>query len=561
MENYIFRAAGVVLTGLLLPVLVCFPVEAREGSARLVFEKTAALDKTLVYVVKKGDSFAAILRKQRGEQKKRVPYDLIRRLNPEIRDLNRIYPGQKIVLPVRETADLGELPNDLRKKSDPPPSSYRIKEEDSIGRILLSELDATPEEILPTARSIREPNPGIDDLNRLPAGQIVALPPKPVRQGDALSAESLLPAVHPMENDRTETAVMTTPRVEHTLGFIRQVINRMRGTLIAGGNYFIPLKDTAQITIDCSLIPVIELDDGATVLLDFGNRLSESVKGMIGQSWTNYGFVPGEELGNGLAGIKGIIRRSRNYTMSEAGSPLALMLKPDIQVFPDWTITTKKGAVGASYRQGLFLLGSNEKPLPGEARSFLEKNSLVVTEISGDQAVTGPASQKVTPIVTDLRGLKGIALAEQLLKALGETPVANAEVVIFDQARSGFTLSLTADLLLRRGEKRFIIHTKRLPDQFIRILEEEGTEVIPIGESASGRPLIEDLLRGLRIPVPFGHFSFRVPEASNRPRLTATFSALRVTSGGEPLYLIDFDMSSDTLAFLHGLIGGRIAKY
>jgi len=559
MENNVFRAAGVVLTGLLLPVLVCFPVEAREGSARLVFQKTAALGKTRVYVVKKGDVLSRIFRKQQGD--KRVPYDLIRRLNPEIRDLNRIYPGQKIVLPVRETADLGELPNDLRKKSDSPPSSYRIKEEDSISRILLSELDVNPEEILPTVRSIRELNPGIDDLNHLPAGQILALPPKPARQGHAPSAKSLPPAVHPVENDRTETAVMTPPRVEHILGFIRPVINRMKGTLIAGGNYFIPLKDTTQITIDCSSIPVVELDDGATVLLDFGNRLSESIKGMIGQSWTNYGFVPGEELGNGLAGLKGIIRRSRNYTMTEAGSPLTLILKPEIQVFPDWTITAKKGAVGASYRQGLFLLGSNEKPLPGEARSFLEKSGLVVTEISGDRAVTGPASQKAPPIVTDMRGLKGIALAEQLLKTLGETPVANAAVVIFDQVRSGFTLSLTADLLLRRGEKRFIIHTNRLPDQFVRILKKEGTEVIPIGESASGRPLIDGLLQGLRIPVPFGHFSFRVPEASNRPRLTATFSALRVTSGGEPLYLIDFDMSSDILTLLRGLLGSRVVKY
>jgi LysM repeat protein len=506
MENHMFRAARLVFAGLLLLILVCFPAEAREDSARLVFEKTPSLDKTLVYVVKKGDSLAGILRKQRGELKKKVPYDLIRQLNPDIKDLNRIYPGQKIVLPVRETTDPGKLPNDLRKKDSP-------------------------------------------------------LPPKAIRESHAPSVESVPPAVHPAESDRTGTSVLTPPRIEHILGFIRPVINRMKGTLIAKGNYFIPLKDTAQITIDCSLIPVVELDDGATVLLDFGNRLSEGIKGMIGQAWTNYGFVPREELGSGIAVLKAIIHRSRNYAMSEAGSPITLMQKPEIQVFPDWTVTTKKGSVSASYRQGLFLLGDNEKPLPGEARSFLEKNGLVVTEISGDQAVTGPPSQKVTPLVIDLGGLKGIALAERLLRALGETPVMNAEVVILDQVRNGITLSFTTDLLLLRGEKRFIIHTNGLHDQFVRILKEEGAEVILIGESGSGRPFIEALLQGLRIPIPFGHFSFRVPETNSRPRLTATFSALRVTSGGEPLYLIDFDMSSDILTLLRGLLGSRVVKY
>ena len=84
----------------------------------------------------------------------------------------------------------------------------------------------------------------------------------------------------------------TPPRVEHILGFIRPVINRMKGALIAKGNYFIPLKEATQITIDCSLIPVVELDEGTTVLLDFGNRLSEDIKDLIGQSWTNYRLSP-----------------------------------------------------------------------------------------------------------------------------------------------------------------------------------------------------------------------------------------------------------------------------
>jgi LysM repeat protein len=506
MERHFFRAAGIIVTGLLLPVLLYVPVEAREASARLVFEKTSTPRKTSVYVVKKGDFLAGIFLKQQGNE--RVPYNLIRRLNPGIRNLNRIYPGQKIVLPVRETSELSELPSDVRNKSDSSPPGYGIKGED-----------------------------------RAPA------------------AESFPSAARPVENAPPETATKTPPTTEHILGFIRPVLNRMNGTLIAKGNYFIPLKEATQITIDCSLIPIVELDEGTTVLLDFGNRLSEDIKALIGQSWKNYAFVPGKELSDGLTGLKGIIRRSRNYEMSEVGSPLVLLPNPEIRVFPDWTVGAKKTTVGATYRQGIFLLGSNERPLPEEARSFLEKNGLAVTEISGDRAVTGPSIRKATPTPTDLRGLKGIALAEQLLKTLGETPVANTEIVLFDQAKSGFNLSITADLLLRKGEKRFIIHTKRLPEQFIRILKEDGAEVFQIGEAASGRPLIEGLLQAIQIPVSFGHFAFRIPEGGNRPRLTATFPALRAISGGEPLYLLDLDMSPDVLAFINGLISGRIAKY
>ena len=126
-------------------------------------------------------------------------------------------------------------------------------------------------------------------------------------------------------------------------------------------------------------------------------------------------------------------------------------------------------------------------------------------------------------MIQDLRGLKGIALAEGLLKILDEAPVRNAGVVIFEQARDGFNLSVTVDLLLQRGEKRYLIHTKRLPDQFVRILKDQGTEVILLRENAPRRSLIEDLLQQLNIPVSFGHFSFRIPEEGAVPGSSPPF--------------------------------------
>ncbi|MEI7672445.1 MAG: hypothetical protein WCK00_10070, partial [Deltaproteobacteria bacterium] len=130
-----------------------------------------------------------------------------------------------------------------------------------------------------------------------------------------------------------------------------------------------------------------------------------------------------------------------------------------------------------------------------------------------------------------------------------------------DQARNGFNLSVTADLLIRRGEKRFIIHTKRLPEQFVFILKDAGTEVIPIGERDQGRSLIEGALHGMGIPVSFGYFSFRIPQEGKRPRLTGSISTLRAMNGGEPIFLIDFDMAPAVLPFFSGRRGERVIRY
>jgi hypothetical protein len=561
----------IVLAALLLPAFLPPALSAREDSARLSFQKSAGPRKTRLYVVKKGDFITGIFRSQQRDEP--VPYALIRQLNPEIRNLNKIYPGQQIVLPTREMTE--PSPGDA-EASKTPPRRYSIQEGDSISRIILTELDVAPEKVLPAYRLLRRLNPDIEDMNQLPAGQLLNLPPNLVR-ADRPTAEPTQTVVRPPETSPGAEALQTVtlapeappvepsakapPMTERELGIIRPVISRMKGTITAAGNYFIPLKDNAQVTLDCSLIPVVELDDGSTVLLDFGNRLSDNLKALISQSWSNYSFLSADELRDEIASLQGIIRRSRNYAMSRVNTPLALTVKPEILVFPDWIIAAKKAVGGVLYRQGLFLLGGSEQPLAAGAGAVLEKNGLVVTEIAEGSTAAVSAAPTAPPVIRDLRGLKGIDLAEELLKILNEEPVRNAGVVIFEQARDGFNLSITVDLLLRRGEKRYIIHTKRLPDQFVGILKDQGAEVILLRENAPRRSLIEDILQHLNIPVSFGHFSFRIPEESIRPRLVITFPALRTTAGGESLYLFDFDVSPDILSLLQGRLGGRVVKY
>jgi hypothetical protein len=549
-----FRRAVTLVALISLP-LFHTPLLAREDSARLVLQKTAGGGNSRVHVVKKGEWIHNILQSHFGEEP--VSYALIRRLNPGIRNLNRIRPGQRIVLPVPDTSEPSESISDIGRENSSPPVIYRILEGDSISRIILSEMNVKPAEALPAYRLIRKLNPEIPDLNRLTAGQTLRMPPAPARPA--------VPPAAPMETAArpTEKSDAVTAAIPDSLfGIIRPVIGRMRGAVTATGSYFIPLQETTQITIDCSQIPVVELDDGTTVLLDYGNRLSENLKRLIRQSWKNYAFLAAEDLRDGLGGLPGIIRYSQNYRMVRADKPLELTVKPEILIFPDWIITGKQMAGGVTYRQGLFLLDRGERPLPAEARAFIEKSGVAVTEIAEDRVVSSPETPPaLRPVLADLRDLKGIALAERLLAIFGETPIRNAEVVVFDQARNGFNLSVTADLLIRKGEKRLIIHTKRLPEQFLHILKEAGTEVIPIGEKDQGRSLIEGVLQGLGIPVPFGYFSFRIPEESKRPRLTGSFSTLQVMNEGEPIYLIDFDMPPAVLPFLKGRRGGRVVRY
>jgi hypothetical protein len=73
---------------------------AKEDTAYLTFQKSAPSRPGIkVYTVKKGEWLLDIGRRVTGETKH--VYSIIRKYNPGIKNLNRIYPGQKIILPVK----------------------------------------------------------------------------------------------------------------------------------------------------------------------------------------------------------------------------------------------------------------------------------------------------------------------------------------------------------------------------------------------------------------------------------------------------------------------------
>jgi len=531
------KGSFIVLLLLLLAFLPSSFLDARQDSARLSFQKTIGRGAGKVHVVKKGESLLLILKKIPGG--KPVSLSLVRRLNPGLRDINKIYPGQKIVLPSSEQADIPLANTPPQQQNGEKLSPYLIKENDSISRILLAELkpegngrQLTPEETIETYRNILKLNPDITDMNNLPAGRTLLLPAEMIRADGAESKQSA----------KETPAAKTHPALQTLLLSIRPVIEGMKGSLNTAGSYFIPLQDATQISIDSSLIPSVELDDGTIVFLDYENILPNEVRQLIHQYWRSYYFLTNLEMQNAAETLREIIGHAQNYRMTRVEKPLLLTAKPEIAVSPDWIISGNRKTDGSSYRQGIFLLALGEQPLPEAAKLFLEQNGLAVTQITKEKILPHSPPDNLQIVREDLSGLQGIALAEKLLKALGEPPHRKAEVAIFKQAENGFNLSITADLLLRKGEQKLILHSKKLPDQFMKILNNSGFELLTIGENDKGRSLIEAVLRGAGLSASFDYFSSRIPKEGVKSRLDISFSAISSVKDGEQIYLTDFDL-------------------
>jgi len=515
---------------------------AAEGSAHLSFQKTAlAGEGARTYTIKKGDTISHIVRRMGTAA---PPYDTLKSLNPHIPDLNMIYPGQQLNLaPEAGKNEASILPGTR---------NYTAKKGDSITRIIRSELGAKPGDVASLLRQLQLLNPGIENINKIYPGQLLKLPRSSKTIGEQDLARKAAPgpaaAAFPEQEKAPPSLPVNLPR-ESTLTILRHIVEQLKGTLMTSGNYYIPLPEAGQVTIDCTTIPVVELDDGTAVLLDFSQRLPNELTRLIRTNWQNYQSIKIESGDNIASILHKVIGSSKSYTITKVQKPILLEDEPQVLLSPDWLIMKKGPSDQPLSQLGLFFDAERSQLLPRLIRERAKKKGIDICEILADKIQPGrmetPAKAPAMPRIT---GGNQDELLQNFFTFLDLEFLRNREVKIFDSAKDGFNLSIKAEWLVKKGSKTVLIHKNKLPQQFIDVLRGEGMEPLYLAQGLSKKSLLAGILAPLNVPCQFALFS--VPESRRKDKFALTFPALKIDSGKGPFYMIEFDMAEDVYEFL-----------
>jgi len=457
---------------------------AKEDTAYLTFQKSApGRPGTMIYTVKKGEGLFDIVRRVTGETTHRA--QIIRKYNPRIKNLNLIYPGQKIILPVRATA------------TDP------------------------------SAATSPMPAP----------------PPSP-RTG-ILKDDMPYPAP-----------------VKWTL--VKQALGQIGATVTTQGKYYLPLGNLGQITIDCRKIPMVEFADREIVFIDFRNQIPDNLRQLIRRTWKHYAVIRLNPQSEAPVLLEQIIQASNTHTMTRQEQPVRIGAQPALQIPASWTITRKSPTVAGTYHSiALWTRSEGTQALPEPLKAYAGSKGWEIIEAVRDKIVIpAPADQIPARPVSKLTSVSLIDLAGDCFQRLGMHTQRTGEVKIFDSGRDGFDLRIKADLLVSNGNQRLVLLTKPLPNQFLKMLNQDRTEVIIITEGDTRKLILEKSFKALSIPWEDNSFSFSVAENTAPAGISISFSALRISPNKNKYwYFIDFDMDERINGYLSEKMGLLVIGY
>ncbi len=561
----------------------------KEDTAHLSFKKIAVLEeKPGTYIVKKDEWIFDIIRKKFGGSDKEILKILeqVKHLNPEIKDLHRICPGQKLLLPGKDApleTDLASKKTSqkhasLKKNSSVKKeavSKYVVKEGESLSDIIQNELKASRDDIYQILWTVKRLNPNIENLNRIYAGQKLLLPlvkrdiaPIVVNEHAGkrvIKKEKVIKEkVVKKEKVVRKKSVVKKEKViapEKQIAVIRYILSRINGSIISKGNYYIPLLPSGQITIDCSVVPVVEFDDGMTILLDMAGRLPEKLKQVIEFTWKNYAVINVAKDRELPSVLEKVINASGDYSFKEIGNYVKIGDHPAISVFTDWIVSKKISKDKKPYSFGIKRVEHRSALLPGNIRKYADEKGFEVIELLNESEIEGIRDTYASLDVPALKSDTNVVLAESLLMALGYSPLRNPEVKIYNIKEHGFKLSMKVDLLLQINDKQIIMHSRKIPQQFTDVLKKRGTDVVFISEGEKKEKVFEEILHATGTTFLRDKFNFSFSKWNGKNGGEIFISAIRVKGSHGLLYFVDQEIDKGIHGLLHKKWGVNLVNY
>ncbi len=556
----------------MLPVLISFkPSFAQEDkkSHYIYLVKTAEVEGDIydidnkrvqaqTYIVQKGDSLWRILRKKRllNQGKPAELRSILRQLNKSLPNLDLIYPGQEIVIPLRITSlpphSVSQKPSPQKKapvitSNDPEFEIYRVRPGDSLFRIAKRRYNIPNEDFYDEYIELfKKMNPTLKNLNDLYAGQVIKLPVYSTRT----ARKPIEPAFSskPAESIDIEKKELSK-RANTLVDDLGKIFTEMGEEWIQSGDHFVPLDSRGSINLKAASFPIIYLQNGLRIIVDQNNALPKDIGGLIQSTWANYQIVhlmDEEDLRSALARILSMCNYPKVF---KKGEPLELKGDMNFRVTGDWIISlSENGSEGKLNYVVINLIDNYTEPTSWLVRRLLEREGVKIIDYPpGDK--TYPGGIEESEILE--AGTDPFSLIEKLLALTNHHFSTQIEIPVYQSHKADLEVNIKVDFFLRIGESDAIIDLTGLTPQIVSFLEEHQFSYLSLSAEKDPLELVAKTLEFLNVQFGPGQHSFVIAEKDSSRNIRFTLPGITFADPtGKAIIATPVDLRGELAALL-----------
>ncbi len=476
------------------------------------------------YQVRRGDWVLKIFR-QKGELAHddfREFLGIFQRLNPHVKDIDRIRPGQVVDIPLKKLAQ-GNLPGQssgvvtipfvmLSKHKETVKKhtrTYIIQRGDTVSKLIANRFggrfgNTTYSQGL---QLFKAANPHIKDINRIYAGQKIYMPDPSIREQnwytdlfdktgdlvkevvDTTESETNSPVPQPAVASVPERVRPATE--SNNTGPASQAASAIGGRLLDKGTYFLPMKQGKDFELDLSQYPMIDLKNGSKVVLTTENRVMNVDLPLIQSYWENVKVAKIPENASSQEILEAVFSAlsseegTNNLAFDDAGVNISISAK--------W-IRTETSSDGLVPRHTCITpIVSASQQTHGAIVRYLDQNDIVIKEIltGTTEAAPSPFPMDDTADVASIEGSSQKALLASFAKTMGFHYSPNTSISF---PYAGIQVQAMSNLLSFGNGKELLIDFGDLYGDAVSAIRDTGLEILQVAVDAEPTEIIRQLM-------------------------------------------------------------------
>jgi hypothetical protein len=460
------------------------------------------------YVVKKNDWILKLFR-QKGEiSHKDFPEFLriFKRLNPHVHDIDRIRPGQHILIPLKKVrqdalpaqssrvvtipflAD-SRMSEALEKYSSP----YRVQRGDFISILISRQFEGYGTKAFEQGMKLfRVMNPKIKNLNHIYVGQVIRIPDPKIQSQPWFPSLFEQPAQHDKtpdigpsitESQKTSIPYMAKDTEKQTESPLSKVAWALDAKFFNKGVYYFPRLGWEDVKVDLSRSPFMELRDGTRVFFPMNADNQASDIKMAKSFWKNVHIVttgPGDSVEKIFDAVLSRFENKivKNHLfISDHGVK--------IEVRGMWIMEQPEPSEEEKRYLCITLIDGQKERTPTSIVRYLDQNNIVVKEvlkykISAARESNAPRYKRMPGDMRVINASNHKIFVSNFLGAMGYRYQPN-EMISFEYA--GITINAASNLATHDSGTSFLIDFGEFYGDAVHAIKKSGRNIIQVKNS------------------------------------------------------------------------------
>ncbi len=327
------------------------------------------------------------------------------------------------------------------------------------------------------------------------------------------------------------------------------------GTLQQEGLHKFPDFEGSQLSLDTATYPIIQFENNTTVIVDYNNRLPAEIKEVIKSNWDNYKIVASGE-NKGFASILDQLIKGMNFhKVIKHGDPLVRGQDVLIKIMADWMVypdisSNKVFVINLVHSPEHKTL----TPIRNYLEKLSVK--LVDIDLFEESEEGISPVEEDTEEVADLSKLPSIdftdklAFVDGILELAGQDYSQSMPISVYSRDNTGLALNITIDRTFVKNGKKHLIYFKNKSPKLLGILKKQGFPLLILTSEEDAVTTINKLLNFLGVHYQSPIIRFAASSTDKENKIWINIPGIFFETAGNKVLLTHLRLDSTLIRFL-----------